>query len=362
MVLRMKRWGKIVFAGLTVLLLMTATLLPSLAETDTADGGDLLLFDSEATVKDEVGGDLLAFVMDLTVKGEVQGSIRACANNLLLDSPVGRNVTVAGSIIGCNDQFDAKDVKIVGTQVVFLGACDTLSVYGGTVYIGGTVRGELVCEADQVVLLEGAEIASARISSPSEPLVAKSLSDTSYSYFTGSSFQEVVKFTKQRSAFVSDLINLPITLLVAVVLALVMTLLLKRMPERVPQRFKARSLSFCMRGFAAILLIPIVAVLLLLPMVTWPISLSLFLLYGVLLLVADAIAAVVLSRAWMARRNPYLSAALIAAILAVLSILPFVGWLVSLFGATVGFGAVVSLVFTRREPIVNERPEMDFRV
>lgn len=358
----MKRCGKMVFAGFVVLLLMAALLLPALAESETVDGGDLLLFDSDATVKDGVGGDLLACVMELTVRGDVQGSIRACANDILLDSVVGRNVTVAGMTIKCDDQFDAKDVKIFGTQVVFLGACDTLSIYGGTVYIGGTVRGELLCEADQVFLLEGAEIASAKISSSSEPLVAKSLTDTSYSPLAGSAFEGTVKFTKTRSAFVSDLIDLPVTLLVAAVLALVMTLLLKRMPEHVPQRFKARPVPFCLKGLAAMFLLPVVAVLLLLPMVTWPISLSLALLYIVLLLVADAIATVVLSRVWLARWNPYLSAVLVAAIIAILSILPYVGGLVSLFSATVGFGTVFSLVFTRRASIVNERPEMDFRV
>lgn len=356
----MKKFIKMLFAGLVVLLLMTALLLPALAETETADGGDLLLFDEEVKVTNGTEGDLLAFAMELTVQGEVQGSIRACANAMLLEGVVGRNVTAAGTTIKCGEQFSANDVKLVGDQVVFLGTCDTLSVYGGTVYIGGTVRGKLVCEAGQVVLLEGAEIASAEIASSSEPLVAGSLTDASYAPLKGSSFEEVVKFTKTQSAFVSSLIDLPFTLIAALILTLLLTFVLKRMPEQVPQQLKAHPISFCLKGLGAMIAIPLAALLLLMLVVTWPVSLSLLLLYVVMLVVVNAIAAVVLSRAWMPQRNPYLAASLFAAIITVLSILPYVGWLVSLFSAAVGFGAAVALLRKRRDPMENMTPEMDF--
>lgn len=356
----MKKFRKPVFAGLAVLFLMATLLLPALAETEMADGGDLLLFKDEAKVTTDVDGDLLAFATELTVQSEVQGSIRACANKMLLNGVVDRNVTVAGTMVKCAEQFSANDVKIVGDQVMFLGACDTLFIYGGTVYIGGTVRGKLICEADQVVLLEGAEIASAEITSSSEPLVSDGLEDASYKPLKGSSFEGVVQFTKTRSAFVSSLINLPFTLLVSVVLALAMVLVFKRMPERVPKQLRAHPFFFCLKGLGAIVAIPLAAILLLIPVVTWPISVSILLLYVVVLLLMNAIAAVVLSRAWMPHRNPYLSAAFFAAIIAVLSILPFVGWLVGLFSATVGFGAMVSLLLQRRDPMVSMHPEMDF--
>lgn len=356
----MKKFGKSVFAGLAVLFLMAAALLPALAETETADGGDLLLFEEEAKVTTDIEGDLLALAMELTVQGGVQGSIRACANEMLLNGVVDRNVTVAGTKVKCAEQFSANDVKIVGDQVMFLGACDTLSIYGGTVYICGTVREKLVCEADQVVFLEGAEVASAEITSSSEPLVIDSLTDGSYKPLKGSSFEGVVKFTKAQSAFVSSLINLPFTLLVSVVLALAMVLVFKRVPERVPRQLRVHPFSFCLKGLGAILAIPFAAILLLIPVVTWPISVSILLLYVALLLLMNAIAAVVLSRAWMPHRNPYLSASLFAAIITVLSILPFVGWLVGLFSATVGFGAVVSLLLKRRDPMERMQPEMDF--
>ncbi|MCH5183049.1 MAG: hypothetical protein J1E00_02645 [Oscillospiraceae bacterium] len=358
----MKRCGKMMFVGLVALLLLSALMLPAFAETETADGGDLLRAADELKVTDSVGGDLLALAMNLTVQGEVKGSIRACATEMLLNGAVGRNVTVAGMTVKCDEQFDAKDVKIAGNQVVFLGTCDTLSVYGETVYIGGTVREKVVCEAGQVIFLEDAKFASAEVTSSSDPLVVSGLKDNSYKSLDSLALREAVTFKKTRSAFVSDLISLPFTMLAAVAVALLVTLVLRRMPDRASRQFKAHPISFCLRGFAAMLLIPLAAILFLLPAITWPISVAILLLYLVVFLLANAIAAVVLSRVWLAKWNPFLSAALVAAVIAILSILPYVGLLVDLIVMTVGFGAVASLIRKRREPMVSAGPEMDFRV
>lgn len=359
----MKRYGKLLFAALIAVLLTAALLLPAFAAEETEeDGGDLLLAEDQAIVRDAVGGDLLAFATELTVRGDVQGSIRAFAAELLLDGVVNRNVTVAGMTVECGESFHAKDVKIAGNQIVFYGECDTLSVFGTTVYIGGTVHGEIICEAGQVVLLEGASFASAKITSSSEPVVAKRMSDTSFAPLAGSAFDESVKFVKTRSAFVQNLVDLPITLLGAAVLALVVALVCSRISERASRIFRSRPVPFCLKGLAAMILIPVFAILLLLPLITWPISVSLLLVYFVLVLVADALTAVVLSRLLLARWNPYLSAVFLSAVLAILSVIPYIGGLVSFFSMTVAFGTVVSLVLTRRESIVSERPEMDFRV
>lgn len=359
----MKRCGKLFFVGLMVLLLTAVLTLPAFAETENS-GGDLLLFDYELTVSDAVDGDLLVFATALEVKGDVHGSIRACTSQMFLDSKVDRNVTVAGLEVMCDEHFEANDVKIAGNQVVFLGSCDTLSVYGETVYIGGTVRGNVYCEAKQVILLEGADISYAEITSSSEPVVAKSVSDTSYSPLENSKFKKIVKFTKAKSAFVSNLISLPFTLLAAVVLALVVSLICKRMSGHALQQFKTHPVLFCLMGIVSVFSIPFLTffLLILMPAITLSIGVVLLLLYTVLLLLSDAIAAVVLSRVRVMRWNPHLIAAFLAAIIAILSILPYIGFVVRLFCMAVSFGTVLSFLTKRREPIVPMQPEMDFRV
>lgn len=357
----MKRYGKSLFALLTVLLLTAVLLLPVLAETADA-GGDLLLFDTEATVRDAVGGDLLAFAVDLTVRGEVQGSIRAFASIMTLEGTVHRNVTVAGGDMTCNESFSAGDVILWGDYVTFYGECDTLSVTGGTVLIGGTVHGELNCSANEIILLEGASFETAHMSASSEPVVKANTTDPSGRALSDSAFAGRVTFQQTESRLVKDLRTLPFTVLMSVVLALVLSLLFGRTADRLTLRFRTHPVPFCAKGLAALFLAPIAMILLLLPVITLAVSGVLLLVYLLLLLVADALTAAVLGRLWLARWNPHLSTVLIAAILAILSVIPYIGGLVSFFCVLVAFGSAVSLLLTRQEPQQNAPLEMDFTV
>lgn len=357
----MKRYGKSLLALLTVLLLTTVLLLPVLAETADA-GGDLMLFDSEATVNDAVGGDLLAFAAELTVRGEVQGSIRAFASIMTLEGTVRRNVTVAAGSVECNESFSAGDVILLGDSVAFYGECDTLSITGGTVVIGGTVHGALKCSANEIILLESASFQTAQMTASSEPVVAASVNDRSGRALSDSAFADRVSFQKTESQLVRDLRSLPFTALMSVVLALVISFLFGRTADRLTLRFRTRPVPFCVKGLAALVLTPIAMILLVLPLVTLPVSGALLLVYLLLWLVADALTAAVLGRLWLSRRNPHLSTALIAAILAVLSVIPYIGGLISFFCLLVGFGSAVSLLLTRQEPQQNVPSEMDFTV
>lgn len=362
----MKRYGKLLFTALTalltVLLLAAVLVFPAVAETADA-GEDLLVFDADnKIVTERVEGDLLALSNALIVQGEVQGSIRAFAAEIKLQSAVHRNVTVAGGIIESSEDFSANDVVIAGGQVVFRGECETLSIYGETVIIGGTVHGELVCSAKQVILLESADFVSANIVSSSEPVVKKQEADLDYKPLAGSAFADRVTFEKTQSELVSDLIELPFTLLTGVVLALVIALLFGRVADRVSLRFHARPVPFCLKGFAAVVLVPLAAIFLILPVVTVPVSGALLLVYLLFWLVSKALTAAILGRLWLARWNPYLSAALIAAVIAVLSVIPIVGGLITFFCGMVSFGTAVSLLMTRQEEKQDIPADMDFRV
>lgn len=362
----MKQYRKPFFAALIVVLLATVLLLPVAAET-TDMGGDQLIFDvEEVKITDGVDGDLLAFAVGLTVQGEVQGSIRAFASEVLMDSKVHRNVTVGGSIVECGDDFSASAVVLAGGQILFTGECDTLSITGDTVYIGGTVHGELVCDANRIILLEGAEFASAKLTASSEPVVAKSETDTDYRPLSEFALSDRVKFEKTESQIVSELLELPFSVIGAVALALLVSLLFGRAVDRAVPRFRAHPVPFCLKGLAALFVIPFAAIflLLMLPSVTLPISGALALIFFLLWLVSDALTASILGRVLLKRWNPYAASAFVAAIIAVVSVIPFVAGLVSFFCMLVSFGFTVSMLFTRKEAPQDLPMEldMDFRV
>ncbi len=349
-------------ALLAVLVLSVLCSLAVSAGTETDD--DVLLFDTEASVSYDVGGDLLAFATELRVTGAVNGSIRAFAADLTLNSRVERNVTVAGAIIECGASFSAGKVVLAGNQVLFEGTCEELVVYGGTVIIGGTVRGQLTCDASQVILLEDASLGAVTIRSGSEPVVAANRTSASYTALENSVFKEKVNFIKTRSPLQEKLISLPLSLAMSIVLALVLSFLLRSVADRISLRLHTRPAAFCLKGFGSLLVVPILAVILMLLVITLPVGGALLLVYIALLLVSKAVAAALLGRVLLARLNPYLSASLIAAVIAVLSVVPFLGGLVSFFCCLITFGAAAFLLGRRKEDPAAPTgdPAMDFRV
>ena len=358
----MKRMRKSLFAVLIVLLLAAVLLLPALAEQEEL-AGDLLVVESEETIiSDRVNGDLLGFAVGITVNGEVQGSIRAVATTLEMNNVVHRNVTVAGGSIVCGEEFSAYYVAAAAGEVIFRGECDTLSITASRVVIAGTVHGEIQCAADTVIILESASFASAHFVGASEPVVVKSENDSSYQSLGSSSFADVVTFEQTQSEFVRKLIDLPFTLFSGIGLALAVSLVLGRVAERLSLRFRGSPVPFCLKGFGGLVLVLIASIFLLMMVFTTMIGVVMLLAYVLIWLVAKAFTAALLGRLLFTRWNPHLSTCLVAAVIALTSVIPVVSGLVTFFCLLVAFGSAVSLLFTKQEPVQNVPLDMDFRV
>lgn len=357
-----KRIAVFLLALVSVLLL---GVLPVLADGNASEqSGDKLLFSADReSVAREVDGDLLALTNELTVKGAVNGSIRAAAMSMYLNGAVKRNVTVAGQIVEAGENFSARDVVIAGSQVLYTGTCENLSLYGTTVIIGGTVTGKLICNADTVILLESASFQTADISSQHEPVVAKNATDPNYQPYKASAFSERVRFTKLRSEFMDTLMTLPFAAAGTVLLAMFLQLLLKKSSDQLSVQFHERPAPLLLKGLGGLFLLFIAAVFLLASMVATALGLAALLIFILLALVSAAFTAVLLGRLFLAKLNPYLSSALIALAVSVLSVLPFVGSLVQFFCLLVTFGAAWTALFRKKQP-PQDIPlgDADFRV
>ncbi len=358
----MKRFGKAISCLLAVLLLTAVLALPASAASDAEVGEDRYLFSDSLKVENTVTGDLLAFALEMDVRGTVLGSIRAFASDLRLQGEVGRNVTVAGLTVQCDGAFSANDVMIAGETVVFAGVCRDLRVEADTVYLAGKVTGEFYCEADRVVLIDGAEFGSAQILSPSEPVVASSLSDSTGRPLAGSAYEGRVAFEKQPGPVVDVLQSLAVSLLSGLVLTLFCALLFAKRSDRVAGMLKARPVAFLLRGFGPLLLLPFAGVVLLLLGYTMSVGAVLLLAYILVLAASKAVTALLLARVLLPRWNAIPASLLLSAGLSVLGVIPVLGTVSSLLCALIALGVLIELVRPRREPIVLQNPEMDFRV
>lgn len=362
---------RICFLISAVLLLTAVCGLCVSAETADAHNGDVLLFSAEDdTVTEAVEGDLLAFSTSLRVTGQVGGNIRAFSSTeMLLNGAVARNVTVASVIIECGSNFSAGDVILAGSEVAFGGKAETMTVYADTVIIDGTVEGKLKIEASQVILLESAVLSDAEIISQYEPVVAKSADATSFTALKDSAFAEVVSFKKAQSDLITNLQSLLYAVPAAILLALLWVFTAGKATKKPSLRLRARPVGFLLRGFGILLALPIAALFLIAMIFTMSIGGVLLLLFILIIIAAEAITADVLGRIWMPSFNRYASAALLAAAISVLTVIPFVGTLLAFGCWCVAFGTLASMLFDRKKdeeelPPSSETPDsgMDFRV
>lgn len=369
----MKHRGWIILAAaVSVVLLLSVGVVAVWADgVDGYDGGDRILVSSESVriLSDETEGDLLAAALELRVTGDVGGSIRACGGTLLLDSAVGRNVTVAGMFVSCAEDFQAGEVYIAGSQTEFYGECETLYIVGSKAIIGGTVHGEVICEADEVYFMEDASFEKATVTGSTRPVVVKRNGGAAeYTELDQSALADRVAFRKTESALVSGLKDLLYSLMAALVTALVLTFLFGKAANRMSLRLNARPVSFCLKGFGLMVGIPVICLFLLMLIVTLPISGALLLLYFAMLIVAQALTALVLGRLWFAKWSPYLSSCVLVVAITVLSAIPLIGGLCSFACVLVAFGCLASAIFDRKssDPLMDEplNPNggMDFQV
>ena len=312
--------------------------------------GDLTILEPEnATIDQTVEGDLLGAAMEMSVSGHVTGSIRVAAMTLILSGRTDRNVTVAAMELKVEETAVAQDVVLaVGTAYIY-GTFENLTVYGQNVVIAGTVTGKLVCEADQIIILEGASFTDARFISQNEPVVAKTLSSDSATPLSKSEFAANSVFEESTSDWMMALLSLVYTVPAAILLALLLAWVLNKKTADLSLRLRERKASFVLRGFGLLFGLPLAALFLMASAYTMAIGGVLLLVVLLVAIVAEAVTACLLGRIFLPSKSPYLTAAIFAAGLCVLSALPYVGSVVTFAEMAIAFGCLGSLLFTRKK-------------
>ncbi len=361
----MKKKGMLVsLLRITLILTLLCALcgLTVFAETKEAYDGDLMVADTGTVLVDQdVEGDLLGVAMEMQVNGVVHGNVRVAANSLTLNGRVERNVTVAAVELKTTQSLQAGDAVIIAGLAEIRGNFESLTIQATQVVIAGHISGELVCEADQVIILEGATFGSAKITSPNEPVVASDPSMRELTALSDSvSYRDGVEFTRTAGDFVVALTSLLYTLPAAILLAWVVVWVMKRSIKAAGKELKRHPFKYLLKGLGVFFLALFASIFLLAN--PWTMSFG-----GILLLLSlavgiagQAVTAAVLGRLWFFQKSPYVGATVVAAILAVLSLIPFLSMLVSLGTLAMSFGTVWYLFFNRRRDDASVAP--DFRL
>lgn len=299
-----------------------------------------------------VNGDVFAAGQSLVVDGTVNGNIRAAGQDIDIRGTVARNVSIAGN----NVIFDRAS-SIRGTAMAagnFLKVDGTInkSLYaaGANVIISGTINGDAYINAESITISPGSNIKGS--------LTYTSSNDANIT--PGTVVGKVSKITPTVSPVQppktgltgSDILFKIIFLIGTFLLGIIFIKLFERFFDSAPDTIKSKWLQYLGIGFAALIMIPVGFIILLITVIGVPIAFAALLAYLLLIMFAKIPVSVFIGDILLkGEKGIYLKLLLGLAVLAVISLIPIIGWLISFIVFLIGSGLVIYKVIYKSDKV-----------
>jgi cytoskeletal protein CcmA (bactofilin family) len=330
--------------------------------------GDLYAAGSDILIQGGTGGDLLAAGRNIDVGSDIGGSIRAAGAQVTVRGEVGRNATIAGQqLIITPEALITGNAYLGGATVSVAGRVEgDLKAGGSAVVIGGQIDRDVQVSAERVQVLPGAVIGGNLVYASNNP--AEISPDAQ---IRGTVTQIPVAPKKAEPSAGARIWQALLSLIALLVAALVLVLLLPRSLRQVAATVRTQPWLCLGLGFAGLVAPPFLAVILFITVVgllLGGIVLAGYLAFvaaGFLLgkIVIGLLVGGLILRAVQKqdRASAIWSVLLGAALLKLVSYIPFVGWLITLLAAVLTLGALLYLAgysWFRKEPQPGEPTQL----
>lgn len=139
-----------------LLSLFLIVLMPSFASAQSDDssfafGGDIFAGGDQVTLSEPIGGDAMLGGQHLSIATSVPGTVHAIGQNVTISAPVGGNVYTAGQNVTIGAAVEG-NVTAIGQSIDIGDVGLNLRATGQTVTLGGTISGSALVAADKVNL------------------------------------------------------------------------------------------------------------------------------------------------------------------------------------------------------------------
>jgi hypothetical protein len=326
-------------------------------EIDGNINGDLLAFAQTVTVRGNVAGNIFTGGQEVNIEGTVGGSIIGGAQDLTL-----ARARVARNLFGFGNDVDVDgDAEITGNAIAFgesvglEGRVGRDVIGGGSrVTIGGTVEGDVEGFASSMRLLPTARITgdvTAHVDTVGDLNVADGAvvgGNTTEDLFERGPFEQRVRRNPYYTFgfYVSQVVRLGAAFVTGLVLLWLFPALRDVTLPTVVAVLRSGGI-----GLAAMVTLPVAAFLVCLTVVGLPVGILTFILGAIGLYLSKTVLAFVIGRSLFRdpANPPHYAVALLAglAIVIVAINIPVIGGLASFLLTIVGFGIIVTMVFTR---------------
>jgi len=311
--------------------------------------GDMVVAGGYVTVNGKVQQGLMLVAGNILVSGDVGQNVRVAGGNVQITGNVGQDLLVAGGTVDIGDKstISGDFLSASGTSTISGNILGNVKLAGGSVTINGRINGDVtIYDAQSVELGSNAYIGgdfkyeapqSATIASTAKVVGATEFSPTTPVNFTAlaglMAFATIAKWLGVLSAFILAL--------------LVAYLLTKFAKYMVGKSFEKPWASFGW-GMLVLIVSPIALLILLASILGLSVGILLGVTLGAVMVFAKPLGALVLG-AWIVRlfskgkelRVDWLTALIGVLLVAVLSVVPVVGWIIPFFTYMVALGVLV---------------------
>ncbi len=314
--------------------------------------GDTIIFAREAIIDGKIKGSLLVFAEMVRVTGEVEGTARGASNSFFFQGSTARDLLVAANTISVTGS--------IGWD--FFGAASNLTVTGPVgrdmkvatkrLVVDGPVGGSIETTTDELIIGPGAKIGG-RITYTSEKEatvdqnaviggVVKRLEPVAEPAVTPPG--------RRAWRFARPIFSL---LLVALLMALFFPVL----TAGAAQTIRGRAALSTGYGALVVFAAPIASLILLFTVIGLPVALLTMLLYTVLLYLSRIFAGYFLAQLALdyfnKKLHPVWTALFGVLVLALLTRIPFIGWLIHLAAVLIASGAFIAYLASNKEQRTN---------
>ncbi|MDR3310799.1 MAG: hypothetical protein LBS90_05580 [Oscillospiraceae bacterium] len=314
--------------------------------------GDVVMLAETAEVSKGAGGDVFALGRGVLVSdSEKLDNIVAAGASVDVRVKTARNAYVSGADVRVNASEKIAGVYAAGLSVTLGGEIGDAVVAARTVRIDGNISGDLTLRSPNVSFAGdttvGGEIT---IYSKRKPALPPSIDPSHVTYKSPASFGKTASGTLAKASGIPRLALIAAAsgVVAAIAVSLIMNALRGGFYRDKARDFKRRFWIDILRGLAALVAVPVVAVALMFTVAGVPLGILGFAIYAAAVYLAPIAAGLILGRVIFRRMNRFASGAICVGILKVLTFIPYAGWIIGLAAVLYGFGAFVSGIRLRR--------------
>lgn len=337
-------------------------------ESDRVIDDDLLVFCQQIDIRGSVRGNVYAFAQNITIKGTVEGtvfaagaditvnvdnvsSIWAAGGNVRVSGDILHNVIIAGGKLGIDKKTHiGRDLKAAGGYLSVDGVVDgNVKAGAGTFVMSGT-SGDVRVHADEIILKSGTRInGDIVIETEGTPEVEEGVVITGETITHEPEEEEEAIFFALAPVLAIFITMLKIAFFVAKILVGVLLIALARnYVYRIKNTLIAKPWKSLGWGFLGIIAIPVLIILLFALLIGFPFAVIGIYMYTILLYLSSIFVSIVLGEKIIQLFKKkgdislYLSFIIGIIILAIVQLIPILGFLVKIVVVLFGTGMILA--------------------